>query len=125
MDSGAADSVAPGTIAENVVVTESTGSKSGQKYMTADGTKISNQGQKSFTTITEDGRAVGVTYQIADISRPLNSVGRICDKGNAVVFTKEGGYVMNLWSGERTRFSREEGVYILKTWVPRTALPSP
>ena len=125
MDSGAADSVAPGTIAENVVVTESTGSKSGQKYMTADGTKISNQGQKSFTTITEDGRAVGVTYQIADISRPLNSVGRICDKGNAVVFMKDGGYVMNLWSGERTRFSREEGVYILKTWVPRSTLPSP
>ena len=37
------------------------------------------------------------------------------------VFTKTGGYILNLWTQEKTRFSREEGVYTLRTWIPKTA----
>ena len=86
MDSGAADSVAPCAVAEEVPMLESPGSRNGQQYMTADGTKLPNKGQKSFTAVTSEGRSIGVTYQMADVSRPLNSVGRICDHDNAVGF---------------------------------------
>ena len=30
-------------------------------------------------------------YQIADVTRPLNSVSRVCDEGNNVLFTQTGG----------------------------------
>ena len=121
MDSGAADSVAPCAIAEEVPMLESPGSRNGQQYLTADGTKLPNKGQKSFTAMTSEGRSIGVTYQMADVSRPLNSVGRICDRDNAVVFTKTTGFILNLWTQEKTRFSREEGVYALRTWIPKSA----
>ena len=76
--------------------------------------------------MTEEGQNMGVTYQMADISQPLNSVGRICDQDNAVLFTKFGGFVINLFSGERTRFRREDGVYLMRSWVrkcPPTTSP--
>ena len=35
-----------------------------------------------------------MTWQIADVKKPLASIGRMCDAGNVAVFTKGGGYVV-------------------------------
>ena len=35
-----------------------------------------------------------MTWQVADVKKPLASVGRMCDAGNVAVFTKTGGYVV-------------------------------
>ena len=118
MDSGAVDFVAPPSIASELPVLESLGSRSGQKYFTADGTRIPNQGQKKFTSFTEEGRPVETTYQIAEVSRPLQSVGRICDNNKAVVFGASGGYILDLATNEKVAFCREQGVYMMRTWVP-------
>ena len=120
MDSGAADAVAPDAMAESIPITESPGSRQGQHFMTADGTRIPNKGQKSFTAVSEEGQRLGLTFQIADVSRPLASVGKMCDNHKAVLFMRKGGYVIDLNTGDRTRFNREEGVYIMKTWAPKT-----
>ena len=124
MDSGAVDSVAPASIAPHVPLQESAGSSRGQKYSTADGTTIPNRGEKTFVMRTKEGNDTEVTYQIADISRPLNSVGRICDQGNFVVFESTGGFIVNRSSGARTRFEREDALYMLDTWVPRPTVGS-
>ena len=59
-------------------------------------------------------------YQIADVSRPLTSVSSTCDKGNWVVYTPQGGFIMNCHTGERTSFERKGGIYELDLWIRDT-----
>ena len=105
----------------SVPMTESQGSVNGMQYHTADGTRISNLGQKSFDAVSEQGSALSQTFQIADISWPLTSVGELADAGNVVVFCRKGGYVLNVDSGRRSDFKREHEVYLLRTWVQERA----
>ena len=55
-------------------------------------------------------------FQVAEITRPLMSVSRICDQGNTVVFTKTGGYVLDK-QGAKTSFNRKNNVYVLDMWT--------
>ena len=71
-----------------------------------------------MTSYTEEGQSVGTTYQIADVTKPLNSVGRICDRNKAVVFGASGGYILDSATQEKVNFSREQGVYLMRTWIP-------
>ena len=40
-----------------------------------------------MTVYSERGDQFRARYQITDVTRPLNSVSRICDQGNNVLFT--------------------------------------
>ena len=91
------------------------------QYHTSDGTRIPNLGQKTFDAVSEQGSALSQTFQIADISRPLTSVGELADAGNVVVFGRKGGHVLNVDSGRLLDFKREHGVYLLRTWVQERA----
>ena len=62
-------------------MTESQGSVNGMQYHTADGTRIPNLGQKTFEAVSEQGSALSQTFQLADICRPLTSVGELADAG--------------------------------------------
>ena len=104
-------------MAAHIPIKESRGSRAGQRYHTADGTKIPNQGEKVIRGYTNEGKSVTVKYQIADVTKPLCSVGKICDNSNVVIFTDSGGLIMNKATGVATPFTRENGVYMLRTWV--------
>ena len=116
MDSGAIHSVAPPTLGKGVSIQESHGSINGLQYHTADGTRLPNLGQKTLEVVTNDGLHMQQTFQMAEVTRPLSSVGEITDKGNVVVFGRRGGYVHNVATGSRLPFDRHQGVYLLKTW---------
>ena len=109
MDSGSAECVALETIARNIPFMETETSRQGQTYHTADGGVIKNKGEKTVTMYSEDGDQFRAGYQITDVTRPLNSISRVCDQGNNVLFTKTGG--------RYTWFPREQGVYVLHSWV--------
>jgi hypothetical protein len=117
MDSGAAESVAPLDFVKHIPIKESEGSRRGQVYHAADGNKIANRGEKVIEAVTEDGLRYHATYQIAAVTRPLNSISKICDQGNMVIFNRKGGYVLNEVTGEQTHFSREQGVYVMHSWI--------
>ena len=117
MDSGAIHSVASPSVGKGTPVQESHGSINGLQYHTADGTRIPNLGQKTLEVVTEGGQRMNQTFQMAEVTRPLSSVGEIADKGNAIVFGRRGGFIHNLATGHRLSFSREQGVYLLKTWL--------
>ena len=90
VDSGAINNVAPSSVSAKALV-ESNGSLNGMTYHTADGTRIPNLGQKTLETVSEDGSTqLSQTFQIADISRPLTSVGELADAGDLVVFGRKG-----------------------------------
>ena len=70
-----------------------------------------------LNVITEDGSEGVVKYQMAEVSRPLNAVSDICDAGNRVIFGRNGGVILNLSTGKKTYFHREDGIYVVLCWV--------
>ena len=95
----------------------SEGSKRGQVYHATDGTQIPNEGEKTINAVTDDGMEYSATYQMAKVTKPLNSIGKICDQDNVVVFTSQGGAVVNNTTGKETHFGREHGVYVMRSWI--------
>ena len=130
-DSGAADHVAPKEVASHLRVQETSASRQGMKYVAANGHKIANEGQKVIRGLTDEGMPLGMTWQVAEVKRPLASIGRMCDAGNAAIFTKKGGYVvpeevlhktleaLDGAKGKTLRMEREGGVYNFKLWIPK------
>ena len=116
MDSGAAESVAPVSLAPWVSLTESAGSRKGQVYVSACGERIPNLGEKSLEVVTDEGRCARATFQVADVTRALCSISRVCDQGNKVIFESGGGWIESS-DGRRTAFKRENNVYVLELHV--------
>ena len=116
MDSGAAESVAPPDLAPWVEVQESEGSRRGQTYVSASGDRLPNLGEKRLQVTTEEGNKALATYQVADVTRPLCSISKVCDRGNTVTFTASGGYISGK-NGERTSFRRQNNVYVLDMYL--------
>ena len=70
-------------------IEESPGSSRGACFIVAKGSRIPNQGQKTLSLEPEDdeSKSLQSCYQIAKVTRPLMSVGKICDGGMKLEFT--------------------------------------
>ena len=119
VDSGAAESVAPESTCPHLPLMKSPGSRAGLECRTAGGERLKNNGQRQVQAWTEEGCPVGMTFQVAKVTKPLNSASKMCDAGNVVIFTAHGGTMLNLWTCTTTRIGRESGVCVLNTWVRR------
>ena len=104
-------------MAPKVAIHESPGSTRGQCYASASAGRMPNMCQKVLKIQTNEGRNTTVLYQIAEVSRPLTSVSATCDRGNWVVYTPQGGFIMKCQTGERTSFERKGGIYELDLWI--------
>ena len=89
------------TLAPWIDTSESKGSKRGQPYLSAPGDRIPNFGEKKLRVVTEEGNEATATFQMVNVTRPLCSVSKVCDKGNRFIFEAHGGYV-ELYDGSRT-----------------------
>ena len=66
---------------------ESQGSRCGRELLMGDGGTIPNLGQKQFNfTDNSIGNDLQSVFQIAAVTRPLMSVGKICDEGHSILF---------------------------------------
>ena len=79
---------------------------------------MANEGEQALTVLTEEGAMADMTFQITDVRRPLCSVGKICDADKYVVFGAKGGHIKARWSSNKMFFQRENGVCVLRTWIP-------
>ena len=120
-DSGAIESVAPNDMAPDYSIYPSAGSQRGQHYVTASGDEIPNEGEQYLPSVSSDGTVSEQRWQMAAVTRPLQSVGALCDSGNRVIFGRGGGVAQNLYTGETTSFVRENGTYIMDLWIPPAA----
>ena len=118
MDSGAAECVAPRSMAPQFAIVDSPASRAGVYYTSANGGRLDNLGQQELPIAFESGVRAMTTWQIADVSRPLMSVGKITELGNRVLFGSAGGVILNLASGQVTPFHMEDGVYVFTMWIP-------
>ena len=117
LDSGAGEHVADRKDAPNYVVEESAGSRAGQNFIAANNQRIPNQGQMTLAlqcegTNGKKGREIKTTFQVAKVSRPLWSVGRICDEGFGVKFMKDEALVLKKDGSIVCRFKRQGGLYV-------------
>ena len=81
-----------------------------------------NQGNKVLSVVTEDWNRYLMTYQVADVVKPLTSVSNICDAANGlntVTFASQGGWIYHAEDDRYTTFKRENGVYVLRTWIKK------
>ena len=110
-------------------VEASAGSKRGQKFVIGDGNKITNDGQIRFnlqTTVGDSVNDISSTFQVAKVSVPLMSVGKICDNDMDVLFNQTRAKVLARAGHEICAFVREHGgLYIAKFRLRRPGTPTP
>jgi hypothetical protein len=111
LDSGAGEHVCGPDDIAGFAIRESAGSKTGKHFLAANGDRIANLGEVPLTMRSKEGAKFGSTFQVADVTRPLYSVGRMCDAGCTVSFTKDLAVVKK---GDQTMvtFKRSGGHYI-------------
>ncbi len=120
LDSGAGDHVASPSDLEGFMVEESPGSKAGRHFVAANGSRIQNQGQVTAQmSHTKLGTSFGSTFQMANVSRPLYSVSKMCDMGAQVTIDAKKALVYK--NGKLlARFERQGGLYLAEfTVMPR------
>ena len=117
VDSGCVENVAAPTFVHEVGIRPSSGSSRGQTNCVANGEDLPNLGEKTVVAHTAEGNEGQVTYQMAEVTKPLYSVGQSCDAGNLVIFGARGGAVLNIESRKVTGFKRVNRNYELEYWV--------
>ena len=122
MDIGCRVSVASPGMCPTYPIKESNGSRHGQEFMSASENTMPNLGEQKLGVVFDNGVETMIKYQIADVSRALNSITKICDAGhpdfgNHLIFGRLGGMFVNLETGKTTHFQRENNIYCLEYWV--------
>ena len=113
IDSGAVESVAPPSFAPAYGVRSSAGSRAGTRYRGAGGNSIPNLGEKKIGVTTEEGQKAAMTFQIAQVTKPLVAVSKVCDKDNVVCFTRDGGMIKNTITGKSIPIQRVGGTHVM------------
>ena len=115
LDSGACSHVIDAEDAPGYRLEESPGSRRGAAFTVGNGERVPNEGQMSlrFETTRSDGSSAPIssTFQVAEVSRPIMSVSRICAQGFTCVFDKEGGRVLDKDRKEVCYFKESQGLY--------------
>ena len=117
VDSGAVDWVAPPHVAAAVERRENNASRNGMYYRAANGGQLPNMGEKVIDGLTDDWEKAKVTVQVAEVTKVLGSVSKICEAGNRVVFDEGGSYIESKSTGRRTKLEKDKGVYCMCLWV--------
>ena len=116
VDSGAAESVLPVNIVPNETLVEGEAKKRGVRYVAANGGKMENLGEKKVRFRRDGSSHVNsIVFQVTEVGKPLASVSRILDKGNSVVFSRngEGSYIINEKTRERIPIKEEKGTFVM------------
>lgn len=118
VDSGAAETICPVSVAKTIATQPGAKMAQGAKYTCEGGRKLPNLGEKRCTLSTNDSRTMrSITMQVADVNRPLLSVAKSVDAGNRIVFDREWSYIEDRQTGEGTTLTRQGGLHILDAWV--------
>ena len=113
-------------------VVPSAGSKRGQKYRGPGTEIIHNLGQQRVGVKTQGGTGRAMTFQSAEVRRPLLAVSAACDRNQFVFFDNDGSFICDRESPEgiailklikqmdksrKIAMERKNGTYIMPVWV--------
>lgn len=55
--------------------------------------------------------------QVAEVTRPLCSLSRVCDQGSRVIFGAGGGHVEHIATGKRSYLQHQHNAYVMSMHV--------
>ena len=129
VDSGACVTVMPIAVGEHIGILENALSRIGFKYEVANGEAIKNLGERRCEVMTlGSGVAKRITFQVADVHKPLLSITACADMGFDCFLGKDGGSLRNRESGEVIPLERKDTLYTMKMWIrqdPAVNISSP
>ena len=97
-------------------LTESDGSRRKQNFIVGNGQKVPNDGQllPNLESDAEGNRKIKSTFQVAEVSRPLMSVSRVCDQGMTCTLTDSHAPVLDNTEMTVVKLERRGGLYIAR-----------
>ena len=104
----------------DIGIKDTPASRAGLKYRAAIGTPIDNLGEKSIQGVTKQGNKVGMTFQIADVTKPLGAVRAMLAAGNKVVFEAGNSYIQDKTRTIKTPIEERNGAYVFDIWRPKS-----
>ena len=120
MDSGSTVDVMPeGELCE-VDTVPCTRVRANRKLFAANATKINVAGEKRFHAFTDDGIPLDCAFIAGAVKKALKSTAVTCDegtKGQWVIHTKTGGWIVNCETRQKIPFNRSGNTYYLDAWV--------
>ena len=122
LDSGATGHVCHSGDVLGYVVEASPGSKAGQGFIVGNGARVPNNGQSllSLQPSGKNGNSASTMFQVGAVSRPLMSVGRLCDNGMDILFKKDRADVLASDGSVILSFERQVGgLYFAKLSLKR------
>ena len=118
VDSGACVSVMPSGLCTGISIVENDLSRGGVEYEVANGESIANLGERRCQVMTVGSMIPKqITFQVADVHKPLLSITACSDLGFDCYLGKEGGSLRNRMTGEVIPLERRGSLYSLRMWV--------
>ena len=116
----------PYELCRHIGVGESAQSRDGVEYEVANGQVIPNLGERRCQVMTFGSMITkNITFQVADVHKPLLSISQCADLGYECQLGKSGGFLIDGVTGERIALMRKDNLYILKTWVRQDPFVGP
>ena len=85
--------------------------------------RIKNEGETDSHLVTEDGKKLNWTFQIADVNEVLASVTYLVDHNHRVVFDQDLdtgediSFIMNKADGETIKMRRDRNVWVIDAYI--------
>ena len=116
LDSGATDHACHSGDVPGYVIEASPGSKAGQGFIVGNGARMPNDGQSllCLQASGKNGKSVSMMFPVAAVSRPLMSVGRLCDNGMDILFKRDRAGVLASGSVILSCERQVGGLYVAK-----------
>ena len=95
---------------------ESDGSHRKQNFIVGSGQKVPNEGQLllNLESDAEGNGKIKSTLQVAESTRPLMTVSRVCDQGMACTYSDSHALVLDKSGKTVVKFERRGGLYIAR-----------
>ena len=117
VDSGATETVVNEDNVKTIQTTEGPAARAGVKHSVANGITVDNEGEKKMVMSSVEGVNRLMTAQVTEVNKPLLSVSKMVKAGNTVVFSQEGSYIYDGYTGEVMNLEERKGMHMLKVWV--------
>ena len=118
IDSGACDTVMPASMCSHISILQTEESRRGMEYEVANGETVLNLGARYCLLMSENSKEMKrITFQCADIHKPLLSVSRISDLGYDCILTNVGGKLRDRVFGETMPLHRRGNLYVMQAWI--------
>ena len=111
--------VIPKNVGTYFPIRETEASKSGIGFSAANGSHITNHGERKIEGLGEEWNPIGLRAQVADVKTALGSVYQMIQAGNSVHLEAGNCYISNQRTGRRTPIQEKNGTFEISVWVPK------